>query len=324
MERTWSLSCHDNRQLSEISESKFQPSGRFWSDLRNLVHMLDATIHPCFVNIPKQDTRFTGISFKFDDFSFAILCKILFSSPLKQIIFNNCSLSVAQINNLVSLRSLPHFQSLQIDWNPVENPMIFADLLCLDSKLHSLSLKSCNLDNESFFTICESLKTNKTLNFLDLYSNQISDLSKLSEALKENRSLVGLSLCSNNIHDENLSPLIGIIGKILCTEEDAQEFKRIEKEKAKKKVQEIGPLDMFKGDFTDEIEYNEESKEYFIMKNQVFRQFNLSLNKISNDHYLRLLLGSALKSFKVLITGNPLPESVKSSLGQAFAQNIIV
>jgi Leucine-rich repeat (LRR) protein len=195
-------------------------------------------------------------------------------------------------------------------------------ILHTDCKLQSLSLKSCDLNNSFFSDLCERLQKNENLTELDLYDNQITNLVPLASVLQVNRTLKSLSLCKNSIRDQDLAPLVGVFGKIRMSALEAEEYKKIEREKATSKYL-AGNQNLSKS-FTDDLEFNEDSGEYFLIKNKVFRNFNLSLNCCDADHFLRLVLSQVLPSFKILISKNPLPETVKNSLMQAFSGNVIV
>lgn len=324
MEKSWSLSCHNDRNLEEINECTFQPSGRLWPDLQNLVQILGASMHPAFKYLKKPETRFIANSIQFDDFSFGILCKAISDSQLKHLVFTNTNLTQSALSHLTNLLSCTPLQSLQLDWNPLPTPQLFNEFASSTLKIQHLSLKSCGIDDLTFALICSSLKENIHLKSLDLFGNSIKDLKGLGEMLIVNRSLINLNLSGNSICDEDLGPLVGTFGKILYSEKEAVEFRSIEREKAKMKIQHFGKNNFTDFMFTDEIIVDEETQEYFLLKNQAFMHFNLSLNKFTTDHFLRLILSVSLKNFKILLSGNPLPESLKVSLTQAFPLNLII
>jgi hypothetical protein len=309
------------RDVNEIDQCNFKPSGNFWPDLQNLVEILGAKPHPCF--IPGHKNRFFAISYKFDEFSFAILCKVLATSPIKQVGFNNANLQTIHITYLLKLILIPTFQNLQIDWNPIESPLMFSELLNNSSKLQSLSLRSSGINNEAFAAICENLKDNRVLKSLDLYGNFINDLIPLGGLLNVNRTLSMLSLSGNQLTDECLEPLLGAFGKILYSQEEVEVFKKKQKDNAKKKIQ-FSDKKLIDAILEDEIYIDDDTNQSYLLKNQVFNHFNLSLNKFTGDHYLRLVLSQATKNFKILISGNLFPESLKNSLTQAFPNNLII
>lgn len=322
MKRTWNMDCHYLRNFDEIENAEFQPSGKFWPDLNNFLIILEAIQHPSFVNGSKIETRYFCSSFQFDEFSFRILCKVAKHSTLKTFGFSNCGLPEGHINYLLEVTENPNIEKLQIDWNPLADPLVFVKILHTDCKLQSLSLKSCDLNNSFFSDLCERLQKNENLTELDLYDNQITNLVPLASVLQVNRTLKSLSLCKNSIRDQDLAPLVGVFGKIRMSALEAEEYKKIEREKATSKYL-AGNQNLSKS-FTDDLEFNEDSGEYFLIKNKVFRNFNLSLNCCDADHFLRLVLSQVLPSFKILISKNPLPETVKNSLMQAFSGNVIV
>ena len=316
------MDCHFLRNFDEIESVEFQPSGKFWPDLNNFLIILEAIPHPSFVNSSKIETRYFCSSFQFDEFSFRILCTVAKHSTLKNFGFSNCDLPEGHINYLLEVTESPGIEKLQIDWNPLPDPLVFVKILHTGCKLQSLSLKSCDLNNSFFSNLCERLQKNESLTELDLYDNNITNLVPLASVLQLNRTLKSLSLSKNSLRDQDLSPLVGVFGRIRMSLEEAEEYKKIEREKATSKYL-SGNKNLSKS-FTDDLEFNENTGEYYLIKNKVFRNFNLSLNCCDGDHFLRLMLSQALPGFKILISKNPLPEAVKSSLMQAFSGNIIV
>jgi hypothetical protein len=323
MENVWRLACHDDRNESEIQDLAFEFSGRFWPDLQNALTMLQAKIHPTFYAQNRSDVRFFASGYRFDDFSFRILCFVLKPSGLKQLVFNNCALETRKIEVLARTLEGAKVSSLQVDWNPIEEPTQFALLAGPEIRVQSLSLKACVMENDGFGRICEALKQNTSVKQLDLYGNNISDLKKLAEMLGVNRTLGGISLCCNRIGDQELEPLVGAVGKIRLNAEEAEDYKREEREKAKSKVFNM-KKERFSEILSDELITDDSTGEFYVLKNQVFRQLNLSLNQISNDHFLRLFLSTAHKHFQVLLTGNPFSATTVSSLTQVFPINVII
>ena len=198
--------------------------------------------------------------------------------------------------------------------------MIYAEFLNTYSNLQNLSLKACNIASDTFAEICKNLKSNKTLKKLDLYGNLITNLTSLGELLEINRSLTNLNLAGNSISDQDLAPLIEKFGKISYSKDQVEEYKRELKEKAK--TQDFGKKSFYEHSF-DEVVFEEENNQYFLLKNQSFKVLNLALNNLSSDHYLRLILSQSLPGFIVIVSGNPMPESVKNSLIQAFPGNLV-
>ncbi|CAG9323770.1 unnamed protein product [Blepharisma stoltei] len=320
----WSLYCHDSRGLHEIKEAGFKPSGKLWSDISNLLQVLNAKIHPCFKDqIPTESENFSAMSYRFDNFSFKVLMFVLTTANVKQIRFNNCDLNEDLIAMIIEIISLDHINWLQIDWNPGLQDYKYSELLRGDSKLQVLSLKACNLGDNALSYICEALKENKKLKTLDLYGNRIYSLTPIAEMLEVNRSLMHLNLAKNELTDEQLMPLVGAFGKIPFPSERVEEFRRREKEIIKEKAMknkghgEIEPP-------ADELIEEEESGQCFLMKNKVFSRLNLSLNKIESDRQLRLILIQALPHFKILMKNNPIPELVKRPLVIGFSQNLVI
>lgn len=268
--------------------------------------------------------NFFATSFHFDLFSFKILINCLTADPVKQIRFNNCDLSEELIDMLQGIVNLDHINWLHLDWNPGLPDRKYADFLREGSKIQTLSLRCCNLGNESVRGICDSLKANKVLKALDLYGNRFTTLQDFASALEVNRSLVHLNLAKNNLTDDHLSVFVGNFGRVHFQDEKVEEFKKKEKDLAKAKALKARGKVQEPEIPADELIQDEESKQYFLIKNKVFKRLNLSLNNISLDVHLRQILIQALPNFKVMLHVNPLSDSLKRQLSTGFGDIVIL
>ncbi|CAG9326702.1 unnamed protein product [Blepharisma stoltei] len=330
----WFYNCHEQRRLDEITALGYKCTGRLWNDLANIIQSLSAYMHPSFkeqlrdmstssgqeIEIP----NFLATSFHFDVFSFKILIFTLTTDPVRMLRFNNCGLSEELVDMLQSIIHLDHINWIQLDWNPGLPDRKYIDFLKEGTKLQTLSLRCCNLGNEAIHGICEALKTNKTLKALDLYGNCFNTLTSFAGVLETNRYLVHLNLAKNNLTDDHIAPFIGVFGRLHFPDDKVEEYRKKEKDLAKAKALKSKGKQVEPEPPADELVQDEESKQFYLIKNKVFKRLNLSLNNISSDHYLRLLLHQVLPNFKLVLQVNPIPESVKRQLAMGFADILIL
>lgn len=326
MERTlWEYSAHASRGLSEINESQLKLTGRLFADLQNVVQQYAACLHPCFrePRAESESAYFSAISVKFDLFSFKLLCCCLSACPTRMVKFNNCNLTPEHLDLLISPLASEHFPWLQIDWNPLPEVKFF-ELLKEGSKLQLLSIRVSNLGDEAFRLICENLKNNKYLKTLDLYGNNISNLAPLAEVLDINRFLMNLNIGRNCVNDESLVCLIGVFGKLEFPEDKVEEYRKKEKEIAKVKAQKNRGKVLEPETLADELIQDEETKQFYLMKNKVFKHFNLSFNSFQTCENLKAILNHCLNNFKVVLSHNPLPSEVLESLQRTYPNTVVL
>ena len=172
--------------------------------------------------------------------------------------------------------------------------------------------------------ICENLKNNKYLKTLDLYGNNITNLTPLAEVLDVNRFLMILDVGKNHITDEALACLVGVFGKLEFPEEKVEEYRKKEKEIAKVRAQKNRGKVVEPEAPADELIQDEETKQFYLLKNKVFRQLNLSFNSLQVSDNLRNILDHALSTFQVAISHNPLPTETLESLQHHYPHSLVL
>ena len=187
-----------------------------------------------------------------------------------------------------------------------------------------LSIRVSNLSDSAFRLICENLKNNKYLKTLDLYGNNITNLTPLAEVLDVNRFLMNLNIGKNQITDEGLGCLVGIFGKLEFPEDKVEEYRKKEKEIAKIKAQKNRGKVLEPEAPADELIQDEETKQFYLLKNKVFRQLNISFNSLTICENLRNILDHSLGSFKVVISHNPLTTEILESLQHQYPNSVVL
>ena len=322
----WNYSCHIGRSLAEINDSQIKLTGKFYSDLQLIAQLINASPHPCFKenNHPETETPyFSAISHRFDLFSFKILCFALSGCLTRMVKFNNCCLGPEHIDLLLPALSQEFVPWLQIDWNPLPDIKI-AELLREGSKLQLLALRVSGLGDETFRLLCENLKNNKYLKTLDLYGNNISNLTPFAEVLDINRFLVNLNIGKNHISDDSLNCLIGTFGKLEFPEDKVEEYRKKEKEIAKIKLQKNRGKVVEPEAPADELIQEEETKQFYLLKNKVFKHLNLSFNSITHGETLKSILNHCLGHFKVVISYNPMTPEILEGLKKNYSSLVVL
>ena len=327
MERSiWNFKSASSRSPSEVIDAQVKLTGKLYNDLQMISMQFNGSIHPTFResgHVEVETPYFSAISVKFDFFSFKILCFALAGCPTRMVKFNNCELTAEHLDMLVQSLNFENFPWLQIDWNPLAEHK-FSELLRENSKLQLLSLRACCISDEGFRLICENLKNNKFLKTIDLYSNLISNLTPLAEVLDVNRYLVNVNIGKNFVTDESLAPLIGVFGKLEFPEDKVEEYRKKEKEQAKLKAQKNRGKIVEAEPPSDELIQDEESKQFFLLKNKVFRHLNLSFSPISRCENLKFILDHALNIFKAVISFNHLPTETLEQLQKQYPHNLVL
>lgn len=322
----WNFKSASHRSPSEVIEAQVKPTGKFYNDLQMFSLQFNGSIHPTFKDSGHTESEtpyFSAISVKFDLFSFKILSIALATCPTRMVKFNNCELTAEHIDMLVPSLNFENFSWLQIDWNPLAEHK-FSELLRENSKLQLLSLRACCISDEGFRLICENLKNNKFLKTIDLYGNVISNLVPLAEVLDVNRYLVNVNIGKNFVTDESLAPLIGVFGKLEFPEDKVEEYRKKEKELAKLKAQKNRGKVVETEPPSDELIQDEETKQFFLLKNKVFRHLNLSFSPITKFENLKVILDHALNIFKAVISYNQLPTETLEMIHKQYPNNLVL
>ena len=200
----------------------------------------------------------------------------------------------------------------------------YSELLREGSRLQLLSLRVSNIGDEGFRLLCENLKNNKFLRTLDLFGNQISNLVPFAEVLEINRFLMNFNIGKNFITDEALGPLVGVFGKLEFPEEKVEEYRKKEKELAKIKAQKNRGKVIEPEAPADELIQDEEAKQFFLLKNKVFRNLNLSFNRLTRSENLKTILNHSLAHFKIIISYNQLSTETLEFLQQNYPVSLVL
>lgn len=322
----WDYNVQSHRSPTEIIESQIKLTGKLYNDLSLISQQFSSSLHPCFRDSGHAETEtpyFSAISHRFDNFSIKILSIALAGCPTRMVKFNNCELTPEQIDILVPCLNFEHVPWLQIDWNPLPDNK-FADLVREGSKVQLLSLRVSNLGDDAFRLICDNLKSNKFLKTLDLYGNYVSNLAPLAEVLDANRFLINLNIGKNLVTDDGLSCLVGVFGKLEFPEDKVEEYRKKEKELAKIKAQKNRGKIVEPEAPADELIQDEETKQYFLLKNKVFRHLNISFCSLTKCDHLKAILSHCLGNFKAVISFNPLPQEQAELLQKSFPNSLVI
>ena len=104
---------------------------------------------------------------------------------------------------------------ISIEYNDFIEENSLHQLIAPESLLKSLLLKCGNLKTSSTMKLAFELKYNRQLRILDLWDNNIDDLTYFTEGLKFNQSVVSINFGKNAVSDESALQLFKVIINVL-------------------------------------------------------------------------------------------------------------
>ena len=190
----------------------------------------------------------------------------------------------------------------------------------IPSKLEIVCLRGNFLGDEVAIKIFEAMKQEENpIRVLNLFKNDLTDecIKTFSEMILVNRNLEEINFGNNLLTDEALDLIIKNYGIYKLTPDEVEEWKRIDKEKqdiikqnAKLKAAKKPELEV---PFLDELK--EIEGEYYKVKNDVLKVFNLIQNKFTEksfDNIVKLLEGN--QNCVLTIEGRPYTDEQKAIL----------
>ena len=188
------------------------------------------------------------------------------------------------------------------------------------SKLEILCLRGNFLGDENAIKIFEGLKNEDNfIRVLNLFKNNLTDesIKVFSDMLLINKNLEEINFGNNNLTDEALELIVKNYGIFKMSPEEYEEYKKLEKEKqdiikqnAKLKASKKPELEI---PYLDEVK--EINGEFYRVKNDVLKVFNLIQNNFTEKSYDNIIkLWDGNKNTVVTIEGKPYSEEQKKRL----------
>jgi len=221
-------------------------------------------------------------------------------------------------------------QKFFYDWNLIRSMDSFTKIF-LNPSLEFLTLRACEIDDAALKIICEALKQNTTLKFIDLYHNKITKegMGTLEKLIETPSNIEFLGLAKNLINDwDELASFFSKIGRIPITPEEAELHKQKEKDrdaiiqknlknKSNKKYVEdpvaiLDPLAQLP------------DGSWALMKNNKVKTINLALNGVSDKYteQIEKVLKNTDDAFVLILTENKFDEKSKDYLRTRYPSKI--
>jgi hypothetical protein len=302
----WDITLTADFNLARVTETLVKFTGNLGTDLAACCRALDLIPHPSF-RLAAPGKLFGSTGIRFDDVSFKILCMSLSHCPtITGVKFNNSGLTDEQLDMLERLCTKDHMTFLQLDWNSGVDPDKYVRFVGPESKLQTLVLRRCEVNDASFRSLCHELAQNTTLLALDLYGSVLTTLEPFAELMRVNHTLKAISLASCGLTDDELGCLVPVIGRMSFPAEHVEAHRKAEKDrdailaknaklKGKKQPDPVPNL--------DPIEQSAETGEWWMIKGGCLEIMNLSLNSFNSFSNLQALLVQANLNFKALVMG---------------------
>lgn len=190
-------------------------------------------------------------------------------------------------------------RKLFLDWSPEFTP--FISQLGEIKNLEFLAARGCRVDDESFMSLMDSVKTNKVrLKLLDMYSNQLTDESimYLSDFVKDYKFVESYGFGMNSIR--RLSSFEGLfdqLGTIEVGKSDFDQFREEWKQRenliAKNAKAKIAKKPEESLPYIEEVQMDEAAGKYYKKQYPNLLYLNLVGNNLDKEHdygYLESML----------------------------------
>lgn len=323
----WEISLTDDFNMARITDTLIKFTGNLINDLAACCRALDIMLHPSF-KITDQSKIFSSTGIRFDNASFKVLCLVLSHCPsIVGLKFCNSGLSNDQLDMLERVCTKDNMTFLQLDWNTGADPEKYIRFVGPESKLQTLILRRCDINDAVFAGMCQELKINTVLLALDLYGNRLTSLTPFADLMLSNRILKAISFASCGLSDDELGCLVDVLGRVPFPPEHVEAHRKLEKDRdmiITKNSKLKGKKQPDPVPIVDPIEQDPETSEWFLLKAQSLEVLNVSLNSFNNFSNLQTLLSQANHVFKLCVMGPAdLAYGDRKKLKSAFGEHLV-
>ena len=347
----WSYEICTQFNLTEEVLSSGKQRGKFYEDALFFYEMMGTGPHPSIKHLQGNSSP-TSVNFNnvlIDVNTIKILFHLLPNSKITNLKFSNNNFNIKSLECLVKclIEKENNINNLSYEWNSdviiddikysykdikiIEDEKLLQDMkktqnllvnlvTYVPSKLEILCLRGNCLGDEVAIKIFEGLKNEDNfIRVLNMFKNNLTDesIKTFSEMLLINRNLEEINFGNNYLTDTALDLIVKNYGTFKLNTEELEEYKKIEKERqdiikqnaklkaSKKQEMEVPYLD----------ELKEINGEYYKVKNDVLRVFNLIQNNFTEksfENLIKLLDGN--RNTIITIEGKPYTEEQKKIL----------
>ena len=347
----WSYEICSQFNLTEEVLSSGKQRGKFYEDALFFYEMMGTGPHPSIKRLQGNSSP-TMINFNnvlLDINTIKIVFHLLPNTKITTLKFSNNNFNLRSLECLVKCLTEKenNINNISYEWNSdviiddikysykdikiIQDEKLIQDIkktqnllvnliTFVPSKLEILSLRGNCLGDEIAIKIFEGLKHEESfIRVLNLFKNNLTDesIKVFSDMILINRNLEEINFGNNNLTDEALELIAKNYGIFKISQEELEEYKRLEKEKqdiikqnAKLKASKKPELEV---PYLDEVK--EIDGEFFKIKNDVLKVFNLIQNNFTEksfDNIIKLLDGN--KKTVISIEGKPYTDEQKKIL----------
>ena len=347
----WSYEVCSQFNLTEEILSTSKKRNKFYEDALYFYEMMGTGPHPSIKNLQGNASP-TAINFNnvlLDINTIKIFFHLLPTTKITTLKLNNNSFNLKCLELLIKnlTEKENNINNISYEWNSdiiiddikysyknlsiIEDEKLLQDIkksqdlivslaTHTPSKLEILCLRGDFLGDEVAIKIFEGMKNEENfIRVLNLFKNNLTDkcLKTFSEMLLVNRNLEEINFGNNSLTDEGLELMVKNYGIFKLNNDELEEYKKVEKERqdiikqnAKLKASKKPEIEV---PYLDELK--EINGEYYIVKNDCLKVFNLIQNNFtakSFDNVIKLLDGN---QYSILtIEGKPYTEEQKALL----------
>ena len=347
----WSYEVCSQFNLTEEVLNTSKKRNKFYEDALYFYEIMGTGPHPSIKHLQGVQSP-TSINFSnvlIDINTIKILFNLLPTTKITAIKLNNNNFNLKCLESLVKnlTEKENNINNISYEWNSdiiiddikysykdiaiIEDEKLLQDIrksqnllinlvTHIPSKLEIICLRGNFLGDEVIKKIFEAMKQEENvIRVLNLFKNDLTDecIKTFSEMILVNRNLEEINFGNNLLTDEALDLIIKNYGIYKLTPDEVEEWKRIDKEKqdiikqnAKLKAAKKPELEV---PFLDELK--EIEGEYYKVKNDVLKVFNLIQNKFTEksfDNIVKLLEGN--QNCVLTIEGRPYTDEQKAIL----------
>ena len=327
----WSYEICSQFNLTDEILTSGKQRGKFFEDALFFYEMMGTGPHPSIKRLQGNASP-TSINFNnvlLDINTIKIVFHLLPNSKVTTLKFSNNNFNIKSleclVNNLIEKEN--NINNLTYEWNSdviiddikysyndikiIEDEKLLQDMkktqnllvnliTHVPSKLEILCLRGNCLGDEIAIKIFEGLKNEENcIRVLNLFKNNLTDecIKTFSEMILVNKNLEEINFGNNFLTDESLDLIVKNFGIFKMSPEEVEEYRKLEKERqdiikqnAKLKASKKPELEV---PYLDEMK--EENGEFFKVKNEVLKVFNLIQNNFTEksfENIIKLLDGN--------------------------------
>ena len=347
----WSYEICSQFNLTEEVLSSGKQRGKFYEDALLFYELMGTGPHPSIKRLQGNSTP-TSVNFNnvlLDINTIKILFHLLPNTKITTLKFSNNNFNIKSLECLVKclIEKENNINNLSYEWNHeviiddikysykdikiIEDEKLLQDIkktqnllinliTHVPSKLEILCLRGNCLGDEVAIKIFEGLKNEENfIRVLNLFKNNLTDesIKVFSEMILINKNLEEINFGNNYLTDEALELISKNYGIFKMSQDEYEEYKKLEKERqdiikqnAKLKASKKPELEV---PYLDEVK--EINGEFFRVKNDILKVFNLIQNNFTEksfENVIKLLDGN--KNTVISIEGKPYTEEQKAKL----------